>query len=81
MSHLQMLLRRRRKLLTRLAALLVLGLGGLLIVLPRADAHGVLRARTEVAASPVASLLSPDRLSGPSFDRFYERPVVVSADF
>jgi hypothetical protein len=81
MSQLQMLLRRRRRLLTRLAALLVLGLGGLLVVLPRADAHGVLKARTGSATTPVASLLSPARLSGRSFSRFYERPTVAAAGF
>jgi len=80
MSQLQMLFRRRRKVLTRLAALLVLGVGGLLIVLPRADAHGVLHARADVATT-TQSLLSPARLSGPSFGRFYARPIAAAADF
>lgn len=39
MYPLQIFLQRRRKLLVRIGALLILGLGGMIAVLPRADAH------------------------------------------
>jgi hypothetical protein len=67
MYDLQIFLQRRRKMLTRLGALLALGLGGMLAVLPRADAHG------PVAESdrPRSFLLSPERLSGERFSAFY----------
>jgi len=58
---------RRRKMLLRVGALLILGVGGLLAVLPRADAH-------DVAVKPVeakVSLLSPAPLSGRQFSAFY----------
>ncbi|MEO6013208.1 MAG: hypothetical protein ABIQ30_06435 [Devosia sp.] len=58
---------RRRKLLLRLGALLILGAGGLLAVLPRADAHDV----TVQPVEPKVSLLSPAPLSGRQFSTFY----------
>ena len=61
---------RRRKVLTRLGALLALGIGGTMAVLPRADAHGVSAATHD----PKSVLLSPDRLSGERFAAFYELP-------
>lgn len=79
MSQVQVFFRHRRTLLTRLAALLVLGFGGLLIVLPRADAHGVTQAVSNQPAG--RSLLSPDRLAGPRFSTFYGRPAVTAVDF
>ena len=68
MSMLQTFFRSRRKMLTRVAALLALGLGGLFAVLPRADAHDA-----AVAAHPTSKsfLLSPERLSGERFAAFY----------
>ena len=40
MNGWQIIYQRRRKMLTRLAAVLAIGVGGLVAVLPRADAHG-----------------------------------------
>ena len=54
--------------LTRLGALLALGLGGLLAVLPRADAHD---AQTLVADANRSFLLSPEPMSGERFAAFY----------
>lgn len=53
--------------LTRLGALLALGLGGMFAVLPRADAHGPV-ATTD---GPRSFLLSPERMSGERFSAFY----------
>ena len=56
--------------LTRLGALLTLGFGGLLAVLPRADAHDP--ARVAVAdVSGKSFLLSPEPMSGERFAAFY----------
>lgn len=66
MNDLQIFLQRRRKMLTRLGALLALGLGGMLAVLPRADAHGPV-----VNSDPKSFLLSPERMSGERFAVFY----------
>ncbi len=64
---LQIFLHRKRKMLTRLVALLALGLGGMFALLPRADAHV-----PEVTGDPAKSfLLSPERLSGERFAAFY----------
>jgi hypothetical protein len=67
MYELQIFLQRRRKMLSRIGALLVLGLGGMLAILPRADAHG------SVATSddPRSFLLSPARLWSDKFGTFY----------
>ena len=54
--------------LTRVAALLALGLGGLFAVLPRADAHD---AQTLVADTNRSFLLSPEPMSGERFAAFY----------
>ena len=54
--------------LTRVAALLALGLGGLFAVLPRADAHDATRAE---GANGRSLLLSPERMSGERFSVFY----------
>lgn len=54
--------------LTRVAALLALGLGGLFAVLPRADAHD---ATVAANASSKSFLLSPERMSGERFAAFY----------
>lgn len=67
MNDLQIFLQRRRKMLTRLGALLALGLGGMLAVLPRADAHGPV----VNSGDPQSFLLSPERMSGERFAVFY----------
>lgn len=54
--------------LTRVAALLALGLGGLFAILPRADAHDT---ATRVDPSGKSFLLSPERMSGERFSAFY----------
>ena len=68
MYELQIFLQRRRKMLTRLGALLALGLGGMLAVLPRADAHGTMPASN---SDPRSFLLSPEPMSGEQFSAFY----------
>lgn len=67
MFELQILFQRRRKMLTRLSALLALGIGGMLAVLPRADANGTIQAD----GNPKSLLLSPEPLSGERFSAFY----------
>ena len=67
MYELQIFFQRRRKMLTRIGALLALGIGGMLAVLPRADAHGVVAANTD----PKSFLLSPEPMSGERFAAFY----------
>ena len=67
MYELQIFFQRRRKMLTRLSALLALGIGGMLAVLPRADAHGAVMA----ANDPKSLLLSPEPMSGERFSAFY----------
>ncbi len=67
MYDLRIFLQRRRKVLARLGALLVLGIGGMMAVLPRADAHGV----TVRSADPRSFLLSPEPMSGQRFAAFY----------
>jgi len=69
MFGLQVFFQRRRKMLTRLVALLALGLGGLLAVLPRADAHDP--QTTLVADTTRSFLLSPEPMSGERFAAFY----------
>ena len=54
--------------LTRLGALLALGLGGLFAVLPRADAHD---ARQVANIDSRSFLLSPAPMSGERFAAFY----------
>jgi hypothetical protein len=68
MFELQIFVQRRRKMLTRLGALLALGLGGFLAVLPRADAHDP---RVHVADASRSFLLSPEPMSGERFAAFY----------
>lgn len=67
MYELQIFFQRRRKMLTRLGALLALGIGGMLAVLPRADAHGAIATNTD----PKSFLLSPEPMSGERFSVFY----------
>jgi hypothetical protein len=67
MYELQIFFQRRRKMLTRIGALLALGLGGMLAVLPRADAHGTI----VVPHEPKSFLLSPEPMSGERFAAFY----------
>ncbi len=67
MFELQIFFQRRRKMLTRLSALLAIGIGGMLAVLPRADAHGTVLATND----PKSLLLSPEPLSGERFSTFY----------
>lgn len=67
MYELQIFFQRRRKMLTRLGALLALGIGGMLAVLPRADAHGAIATNTD----PKRFLLSPEPMSGERFSVFY----------
>ena len=67
MHDLQIFFQRRRKMLTRIAALLALGLAGMLAVLPRADAHGAVVANSD----PKSFLLSPEPMSGERFAAFY----------
>jgi hypothetical protein len=67
MHELQIFFQRRRKMLTRIGALLALGIGGMLAVLPRADAHGAITANTD----PKSFLLSPEPMSGEGFAAFY----------
>jgi hypothetical protein len=67
MYDLQIFFQRRRKMLTRIGALLALGIGGMLAVLPRADAHGAMT----VSNDPRSFLLSPEPMSGERFAAFY----------
>jgi hypothetical protein len=67
MYELQIFFQRRRKMLTRLGALLALGIGGMLAVLPRADAHGAIVQQHD----PRSFLLSPEPMSGERFSAFY----------
>jgi hypothetical protein len=67
MYDLQIFFQRRRKMLTRIGALLALGIGGMLAVLPRADAHGA----TVLPNDPKSFLLSPEPMSGERFAAFY----------
>ncbi|MEO7222803.1 MAG: hypothetical protein ABIY37_10050 [Devosia sp.] len=53
--------------LTRIGALLTLGLAGMFAVLPRADAHGPIAANSD----PKSFLLSPEPMSGERFAAFY----------
>lgn len=57
--------------LTRIGALLALGLGGLLAVLPRADAHDAQLQPMTQHGGPGSLLLSPERMSGERFAVFY----------
>lgn len=66
MYDLQIFFQRRRRMMTRVIALLVLGLGGMLAILPRADAH----AEVAVSNDPAAYLLSPKSLSSQAFAAF-----------
>lgn len=64
MYPLRIFFQRNRKLLARLVALLVLGIGGVVAVLPRADAHpGV----TASGGGPLALLLAPQPVHGRQF--------------
>jgi hypothetical protein len=67
MYELRIFFQRKRKTLTRIGALLALGIGGVLAVLPRADAHGAIGANTD----PKSFLLSPEPMSGERFAAFY----------
>lgn len=69
MLELQIFLQRRRKMLTRLTALLAIGIGGMLAILPRADAQaGVV----VTASNPRSLLLSPAPVSSEQFSTLYE---------
>jgi hypothetical protein len=67
MYELQIFFQRRRKMLTRIGALLTLGLAGMFAVLPRADAHGPVA----TSSDPKSFLLSPEPMSGERFAAFY----------
>jgi hypothetical protein len=67
MHELQIFFQRRRKMMTRVGALLVLGLGGMLAVLPRADAHGTIARPVD----PKSFLLSPRSISSRHFAEFF----------
>ena len=67
MYEMQIFLQRKRKMLTRVGALLALGIGGMLAVLPRADAHGTIAAN----ADPKSFLLSPQPMSDAQFSTLY----------
>ena len=67
MYELQIFFQRRRKMLTRIGALLALGIGGMLAVLHRADAHGPIVG----SGDPRSFLLSPEPMSGERFAAFY----------
>ena len=70
MYVLQIFFQRRRRLLTQLGVLLAVGLGGLLAILPRVDAHdGSRLAVADIGAK--SFLLSPERMSGQQFSGFY----------
>lgn len=56
--------------LARLGALLAIGLGGLMTVLPGADAHDASQ-QMAVHSGAQASLLSPEPMSGERFAAFY----------
>ena len=74
MHELQIYVQRRRKMLIRVSALLILGGGGLLAVLPRADAHGpaqVTMANVTVANLDSSFLLSPEPMSAERFATLY----------
>jgi hypothetical protein len=64
MYPLRIFLQRNRKLLMRLAALFVLGAGGMVAVLPRADAHPN---AAKAAAGPLALLLAPQPVASRHF--------------
>ena len=67
MYELQIFFQRRRKMLTRIGALLTLGLAGMFAILPRADAHGSVTKNGD----PKSFLLSPEPMSGERFAAFY----------
>jgi hypothetical protein len=67
MYELQIFFQRRRKMLIRVGAVLLLGLGGMLAVLPRADAHGTIAKQVD----PKAFLLSPRSISSRHFAEFF----------
>jgi hypothetical protein len=71
MYELQIFFQRRRKMLTRIGALIALGVGGLLAVLPRADAHDAQVQAVAEMGGPSSFLLSPERMSGERFAAFY----------
>jgi len=68
MYSLKIFLQRNRKVLARLAALLVLGAGGMVAVLPRADAHPGAEQRAE--SGPLALLLAPQPIASRHFALF-----------
>ncbi len=68
MFPLRIFFQRNRKLLARLVALLVLGVGGMVAVLPRADAHP--RLETAAAGGPLGLLLAPQPFSSARFALF-----------
>ena len=71
MFALQMFVRKKRKVLARLVALLALGLGGVAAALPRADAHDASRIAIADIGKDRSFLLSPEPLSGERFSAFY----------
>lgn len=68
MYDLQIFFQRRRRVMTRVIALILLGLAATLAILPRADAHG---AAVAIPADPAALLLSPKPASSLAFSTFY----------
>ena len=65
MFELQILIQRRRKILTRLVLVALFGTAATLAILPRADAVATPVAITEV------SLLSPESVAGAHFSKLY----------
>jgi hypothetical protein len=65
-------MQRKRKLLTRLAALVALGVGGLLAVMPHPGANEAAVAANEASLSePMRLLLTPSPLSSARFLGYY----------
>jgi hypothetical protein len=73
MSGLQIFVQRKRRVLIRYGAVVVLGVAGLIAILPRADAHGT-DAQIIAPADRLSALLSPAPLSGRQFAAFYGVP-------
>ena len=73
MSDLRLFFQRRRKLFTRVGALVALGVGGLLAVtpMPMADANESDRAEQPGLSDPMRLLLSPAPMSSERFLAYY----------
>jgi hypothetical protein len=73
MSGLQVFVQRKRRVLIRYGAVAVLGIAGLIAILPRADAHDT-AAPMVARADQLSALLSPEPISGRQFAAFYGVP-------